>query len=90
MTKIKEELAMKEELAKIRKLKVEIAIEQEKIAWRKLMNAKMKMISLQLKYDWRSNLRKEILLDKFLVTLRPWANSKQHKKNGGKGWKDDC
>ena len=55
MTKIKEELAMKEELAKIRKLKVEIAIEQEKIAWRKLMNAKMKMISLQLKYDWRSD-----------------------------------
>ena len=90
MTKIKEELAMKEELAKIRKLKVEIAIEQEKIAWRKLMNAKMKMISLQLKYDWRSDLRKEILLDKFLVTLRPWANSKQPKKNGGKGWKDDC
>ena len=37
-----------------------------------------------------SDLRREMYLDKFLVTLRPYANRWKHKKNGGKGWKDDA
>ena len=78
------------ELKKLKELRDQIARDTQQAAWRKLMRAKIEMLELQLKYDWRGDLRNEMLLDKFLVTLRPWANRWKHKKNGGKGWKDDC
>ncbi len=74
----------------LQKLIDEIKLEQEKEAWRKLMKAKIDMIELQLKYDWRSSYRKEYLMDKYLVTLRPWANRHKNKRPKGLGWKDDA
>ena len=72
------------------RLRDQIAREAVAEAWRRVIRAKIKMVELQLRYDYRSDIRTEILMDKFLVTLRPWANRHKHKKNGGKGWKDDC
>ena len=54
------------------------------------MKAKIDMIELQLKYDWRCSYRKEYLMDKYLVTLRPWANRHKNKRPKGLGWKDDA
>ena len=79
-----------EEKAKFEKLRKEIADREHKDAWRNVILGKIKLLELTLKYDWRSDLRNEMLLDKHLVTLRPWAYRWKHKKNGGKGWKDDC
>ena len=78
------------ELKKLKELRDQIARDTQQAAWLEVIRAKVNMLELQLKYDWRSDLRNEMLLDKFLVTLRPWANRWKHKKNGGKGWKDDC
>ena len=76
--------------AELKQLRDEISNYAKKEAWRRVIFAKIKMVELQLKYDWRSDLRNEMFLDKYLITLRPWANRWLHKKNGGKGWKDDC
>ena len=76
--------------ADLQKLRDEISEYAHQEAWRRAIFAKIKMIELQLKYDWRSDLRREMYLDKFLVTLRPYANRWKHKKNGGRGWKDDA
>ena len=79
--------AQKQELDKLRD---QIAREAVADAWRRVIRAKIKMVELQLRYDYRTDIKNEIMLDKYLVTLRPWANRYKHKKNGGKGWKDDC
>jgi len=76
--------------ADLQKLRDEISEYAHQEAWRRSIFAKIQMVELQLKYDWRSDLRNEMLLDKFLVTLRPWSNRWKHKKNGGRGWKDDA
>ena len=74
----------------LKKLRDQIAKEQNRLVWQKVMKAKIKMIELQLKHDWRSDIYTEIKLDKYLHTLRPYSNRHKHKKNGGKGWKDDA
>lgn len=68
----------------------EIALDAEKEAWRKLIRAKIEHLNNQLKYDWRSNIRKELFLDKYLATLRPWANRYKNKRPKGLGWLDDA
>jgi hypothetical protein len=55
--------------ADLQKLRDEISEYAHQEAWRRSIFAKIKMIELQLKYDWRSDLRREMYLDKFLVTF---------------------
>ena len=38
----------------------------------------------------RKEIRRERLLDKYLVTLRPWANRFKNKRPKGLGWLDDA
>tara|TARA_Y100001938_G_C7954268_1_gene360908 strand:- start:149 stop:352 length:204 start_codon:yes stop_codon:yes gene_type:complete len=52
-----------------------------------MRRAEKKLNDLRCKYDFREKLRQKIYLDKFLVTLRPYAN--RHKKEKTHGWKDD-
>ena len=49
------------------------------LQWQKLRRAEKKMLQLRLKYDYR-NYRRELMLDRYLVSLRP-------KKD--KWWEDD-
>ena len=40
--------------------------------WQRIRQAEKKMLELRMRYDYRST-KQEMLLDKFLVTLRPYA-----------------
>lgn len=40
--------------------------------WQKIRQAEKKMLELRMRYDYRST-KQEMLLDKYLVTLRPYA-----------------
>ena len=71
MKMYKKELT-KEEKAKLEKLRNNIQRYQELLTWQKLRGAEKKMLELRLRYDYRST-RREMLMDKYLVTLRPHA-----------------
>ena len=58
-----------EEQAKLQALRDEIEKYQNILRWQKIRQAEKKMLELRQKYDYRS-LRRELLLDKYLVTLR--------------------
>ena len=58
-----------EEQAKLQALRDEIENYQNILRWQKIRQAEKKMLELRQKYDYRS-LRRELLLDKYLVTLR--------------------
>ena len=58
-----------EEQAKLQELRDEIEKYQNILRWQKIRQAEKKMLELRQKYDYRS-LRRELLLDKYLVTLR--------------------
>ena len=40
--------------------------------WQRILQAEKKMLELRMRYDYRST-KHEMLLDKYLVTLRPYA-----------------
>ena len=58
-----------EEQANLQALRDEIEKYQNILRWQKIQRAQKKMLELRQKYDYRS-LRRELLLDKYLVTLR--------------------
>ena len=58
-----------EEQAKLQALRDEIEKYQNILRWQKIRQAEKNMLELRQKYDYRS-LRRELLLDKYLVTLR--------------------
>ena len=45
------------------------------LRWQKIREAERKLLELRLRYDYRST-RREMLLDKYLVTLRPYAKKR--------------
>ena len=53
-------------------LRKEIEKYEHILQWQKIRRAEKKMLELKLKFDYRSY-RREFLLDKYLVTLRPHA-----------------
>ena len=59
-----------EEKAKLQTLRDEIDRYQQILRWQKFRQAEKKLLELRLRYDYRSY-RRELLLDKYLVTLRP-------------------
>ena len=78
-----------EEEMKLEILRKDIERYQNLLRWQEIRKAEKKMLELRLRYDYRS-MRREYLLDKFLVTLRPHANRHKNKRPKGLGWKDDC
>jgi hypothetical protein len=60
------------EKADLELLRKEIQRYQNILQWQKIRQAEKKMLRLREKFDYRSY-RRELLLDKFLVTLRPHA-----------------
>ena len=60
------------ERADLELLRKEIQRYQNILQWQKIRQAEKKMLRLREKFDYRSY-RRELLLDKFLVTLRPHA-----------------
>ena len=68
----------KEDLELLRK---EIDKYQNILQWQKIRRAEKKLLKLRERYDYRSY-RRELLLDKYLVTLRPYA--KQRKTTHGR------
>ncbi len=69
----------KEEEMKLDILRDSIQRYENLLQWQKLRRAEKKMLQLRLKYDYR-NYRRELMLDRYLVSLRP-------KKD--KWWEDD-
>ena len=70
-----------EEKAKLQTLRDEIERYQNILQWQKIRQAEKQMLKLREKFDYRSY-RRELLLDKYLVTLR-------YKKKW-KRWLDDA
>jgi|TARA_Y100000114_G_scaffold114207_1_gene108243 hypothetical protein len=70
-----------EEKAKLQALRDEIERYQNILQWQKIRQAEKQMLKLREKFDYRSY-RRELLLDKYLVTLR-------YKKKW-KRWLDDA
>ena len=66
----------KEEQEKLDHLRAEIDRAQNIMQWQKIREAEAKLLELRLRYDYRST-RREILLDKYLVTLRPYAKKRR-------------
>ena len=69
----------KEEEMKLDILRDSIQRYENLLQWQKLRRAEKQMLNLRLKYDYRSY-RREYMLDKYLVSLRP-------KKD--RWWEDD-
>ena len=70
-----------EEKAKLQALRDEIERYHNILQWQKIRQAEKQMLKLREKFDYRSY-RRELLLDKYLVTLR-------YKKKW-KRWLDDA
>ena len=70
-----------EEKAKLQALRDEIERYQNILQWQKIRQAEKQMLKLREKFDYRSY-RRELLLDKYRVTLR-------YKKKW-KRWLDDA
>ena len=78
---------------RIRKLKIEIQKYKEKSAWEEMAKGvleKSDFDNLMSRLRRRYEIRREILMDKYLVTLRPWANRFKNKRPKGLGWLDDA
>ena len=56
----------------------------------KAAKEKLDLDNLKSMVRRRKEIRREILLDKYLVTLRPWANRFKNKRPKGLGWLDDA
>ena len=65
-----------EEEMKLEVLRNSIDRYQNILRWQKIRDAERKLLELRLRYDYRST-RREILLDKYLVTLRPYAKKRR-------------
>ena len=65
-----------EELDKLNALRDNIARYQNILQWQKLRRAEKKLLELKLRYDYRSY-RRELMLDKYLGTLRPYAKKRR-------------
>ena len=65
-----------EEEMKLEVLRKSIDRYQQILYWQKIRRAEKKLLELRLRYDYRST-RREILLDKYLVTLRPYAKKRR-------------
>ena len=66
----------KEEEMKLDILRQSIDRYQNLLQWQKLRRAEKKLLELRLRYDYRSY-RRELMLDKNLVTLRPYAKKRR-------------
>ena len=66
----------KEEEMKLDILRQSIDRYQNLLHWQKLRRAEKKLLELRLRYDYRSY-RRELMLDKYLVTLRPYAKKRR-------------
>ena len=66
----------KEEEMKLDILRQSIDRYQNLLQWQKLRRAEKKLLELRLRYDYRSY-RRELMLDKYLVTLRPYAKKRR-------------
>ena len=65
-----------EEEMKLEILRKDIDRYQNILRWQKIREGEKRMLELRMRYDYRS-LRKEYLLDKYLVTLRPYAKKRR-------------
>ena len=63
----------KEDLELLRK---EIDKYQNILQWQKIRRAEKKLLEIRERYDYRSY-KRELLLDKYLVTLRPYAKKRR-------------
>ena len=68
-----------EEEMKLEVLRKSIDRYQQILYWQKIRRAEKKLLELRLRYDYRSY-KRELMLDKYLVSLRP-------KKD--RWWEDD-
>ena len=66
----------KEEEMKLDILRQSIDRYQNLLQWQKLRRAEKKLLERRLRYDYRSY-RRERMLDKYLVTLRPYAKKRR-------------
>ena len=66
----------KEEEMKLDILRQSIDRYQNLLQWQKLRRAEKKLLELRLRYDYRSY-RRELMFDKYLVTLRPYAKKRR-------------
>lgn len=81
------------EKKELERLKKDIQKSLEKSSWEKMAKAakeKLDLDNLKSMVRRRNEIRREILLDKYLVTLRPWANRFKNKRPKGLGWLDDA
>ena len=62
--------------ADLQLLRDEIERYQNILQWQRIREAEKKMLELRLRYDYRST-RREILMDKYLVTLRPYVKKRR-------------
>ena len=62
--------------ADLQLLRDEIERYQNILQWQRIREAERKMLELRLRYDYRST-RREILMDKYLVTFRPYAKKRR-------------
>ena len=65
-----------EEEMKLEILRKDIDRYQNILRWQKIREAEKKLLELRLRYDY-SALRRDMLLDKYLVTLRPYAKKRR-------------
>ena len=65
-----------EEEMKLEILRKDIDRYQNILRWQKIREAEKKLLELRLRYDYRA-LRRDMLLDKYLVTLRPYAKKRR-------------
>ena len=65
-----------EEEMKLEVLRNSIDRYQNILRWQKIREAEKKLLELRLRYDYRA-LRRDMLLDKYLVTLRPYAKKRR-------------
>ena len=65
-----------EEEMKLEILRKDIDRYQNILRWQKIREAERKLLELRIRYDYRA-LKRDILLDKYLVTLRPYAKKRR-------------
>ena len=65
-----------EEEMKLEILRKDIDRYQNILRWQKIREAERKLREVRIRYDYRA-LKRDILLDKYLVTLRPYAKKRR-------------
>ena len=65
-----------EEEMKLEILRKDIDRYQNILRWQMIREAERKLLELRIRYDYRA-LKRDILLDKYLVTLRPYAKKRR-------------